>query len=360
MADGPRRVLIESVTLGERDLLADGSSWELPPDPGLLRVRYTLPELAFPGQVRFRYRLMEGGKGEWNDVGPDREAAFAGLAPGKYSFEVQAAVASGPWLPGTATIRFSVLPHWWQTAGFRVGSSFALAAIIGGAVALASRARIRRLKQKHAVEKERARIARDMHDEIGADLTLLGTKVRLAQLDDPSATPGHLKEISDTARKTVDSLDEIVWAVNPRYDSLAGTVEYLGKHAVRFLASSGLSCELDLPERVPHLPLAADVRHHLLRVVKEALNNAVKHSRGSRVKIGVKLDDPGLIVIIRDDGIGFPDQAPDSLSHGLINMRERMALIGGTLEFSVPDDGGVRVELRLPLSLRKSGKVSES
>jgi signal transduction histidine kinase len=308
----------------------------LPPKPGLLRIRYTLPELVSPEQVRFRYRLTDGLDGEWNLAGSGREAAFAGLAPGKYHLEIAAAVGSGPWLPGTASMDFTVRPAWWQTLSFKTTIILALMAAVWGIVMLGARAKIRRLKQQRAIERERTRIARDMHDDIGANLTHIASSSRLALLDDPAARGGHLEEIAKTARETVEALDEIVWAVNPRYDSLAGTIEYLGKLALRLTAPTGLHCEVDLPDEIPDLPLAADARHHLLLAAKEALHNAVKHSHGTKVRLLVTLDRGELIVVVEDDGAGFSPDSVRAGSNGLSNLRERMAALGGSIDFETP------------------------
>ena len=355
---GARGVIIEDVQLDRKSGQPDGTGGlELPPKPGLLRIRYTLPELVSPEQVRFRYRLADGRDGDWNLAGNSREAAFAGLAPGRYHFEVAAAVGSGPWLPGTASMDFTVRPAWWQTVYFKTALILALAAAVWGIVMLKARAKIRRLKQQRAVERERTRIARDMHDEIGANLTHIASSSRLALLDDPAATRGHLEEIATTARETVDALDEIVWAVNPRYDSLAGTIEYLGKLALRLLSTSGLKCEVDLPDEVPDLPLSADARHHLLLVVKEALHNAVKHSGGTKVRLIVSIDRGELKVVVEDDGAGFPPDPVRAGSNGLRNMRERMAALGGGIDFETSGNHGARVELRLPVSGRPRGSA---
>lgn len=356
MLGGPPAVIIEDSRLDKKSGRPNETgALVLPPKPGLLRIRYTLPELVSPEQVRFRYRLADGHEGDWNTVGNVREAAFAGLAPGKYRFEVAAAVGSGPWLPGTASMVFTVRPAWWQTVYFKTALALALMAAVWSIVMLKARAKIRRLKQQRAVERERTRIARDMHDEIGANLTYIASSSRLALLDDPAATGGHLEEISKTARETVDALDEIVWAVNPRYDSLAGTIEYLGKLALRITTATGLNCELDLPDEIPDLPLAADARHHLLLVVKEAIHNAVKHSRGSKVRLLVVIQGDGLKVVIEDNGVGFPPETNRVGSNGLTNMRERMAALGGGIGFENSTPNGGRVVLLLPLSGRPRG-----
>ena len=360
---GGRRVFIEAATLGDQPLPPPGAGeWRLPPRPGPLRIRYTLPELREPEQVRFRHRLTRFGDEEWSLAGPDREAVFLGLSPGAYRFEVAAAVGGDAWLPGVAVAGFSVEAVWWQRAPFRFFLLGALAAGIWGVVTARARARIRRAEQAQAVERERTRIARDMHDELGANLTQIGATSGLARTEPPEMAATRLREIGETARRSVEALDEIVWAVNPRYDSLAGTIEYLGKHAVRFLAATGVEREVDLPVEPPDLPLAADRRHHLLLVVKEALNNAVKHAHPKRVRFAAEVDRDELRVSVEDDGAGFDPERVDAFSNGLRNMRERMAAAGGRLVFERPAGGGTRVVAILclrgatgaPLTARRS------
>lgn len=349
---GPSNVIIEDARLDKKSERPDGTGGlELPPKPGLLRIRYTLPELVSPEQVRFRYRLADGHNGDWNTAGADREAAFVGLAPGQYHLEIAAAVGSGPWLPGTASMGITVRPAWWQTLYFKTAVILALVAAVWSIVMLRARAKIRRLRQQRAVERERTRIARDMHDEVGANLTHIASSSRLALLDDPAATGGHLEEIAKTARETVDAFDEIVWAVNPRYDSLAGTIEYLGKLALRLTSPSGLKCEVDLPDEIPDLPLSADSRHHLLLAVKEALHNAVKHSHGTKVSLLVTVDRGELKVVVEDDGAGFSPDPVRAGSNGMENMRERMAALGGGIEFETSVPNGARVVMLLPIPL---------
>ncbi len=352
-----RRVLIEEASLGERVLPSAGrGGWTLPPRPGPLRIRYTLPELREPEQVRFRHRLLRFGDEGWSQAGPEREAIFLGLAPGRYRFEVAAALGGGPWLPGIAVAEFSVEAMWWQRTPFRVLMLGGLAAAIWGLVSLRARERIRRAEQAQAVERERTRIARDMHDELGANLTHIGATSGLAQGEAPEAAAGRFREIAEMARRSVDALDEIVWAVNPRYDSLAGTIEYLGKYAVRFLSSAGVAREIDLPAEPPELPMAADRRHHLLLVVKEALNNAVKHARAMRIRLLVEIEPDLLRVAVEDDGRGFDPAGAGAVSNGLRNMRERMAAAGGRLVIGRAAGGGARVMAELPLP-RTKGSV---
>src|SRR5262249_35665987 len=148
-----------------------------------------------------------------------------------------------------------------------------------------ARARIRALEQERALERERARIARDMHDELGTNLTQITITTQLAKLEIPEAVRTHIETIEAIARRTVTTLDEIVWTVNPRNDTLAGLLGYLGQHAVEFLGTAGLDCELDLPQESPEYALPAHTRHSLYLAVKEAINNVVKHAEATCVWI---------------------------------------------------------------------------
>lgn len=213
------------------------------------------------------------------------------------------------------------------------------------------RARIRRLEHEHAIERERARIARDMHDEVGANLTHIATTTRLAALDSPSATGGHLKEIEAAARHTVESLDEIVWAVNPRNDTVAKTVEYVCKFAATFLSQTGVRPEIFAPDVIPNRRISAEARHHLFLAVKEAVNNIAKHSGARVARVEVTISRAHLRVVVEDDGRGFEAGHADKFSNGLINMRERMSAIGGGCAIeSLPGRRGCRVAFELPLT----------
>lgn len=327
-----------------------------PPDPDFIRIRYTLPEQSTPEQVRFRYRLDNGSKDKrWVEVGHQREITLVQPAPGSFRVEVSAAVGDGPWVTPPATADFVVRATWWETSLFRWSVVLLaiglIAAIARGVEMQRMRSRIRRLEQEHAIERERARIARDMHDEVGANLTHIATTTRLASLDSPSAVGEHLQEIETAARHTVESLDEIVWAVNPRNDTVAKTVEYICKFAAAFLTKTGVQPEVSAPAIIPELRLPAEARHHLFLAVKEAINNIAKHSGARNASIRVEVRTDRLQVIVQDDGTGFEPAAIDSFSNGFINMRERMNAVGGRCVIeSRPGIPGCRVTFELPLA----------
>jgi signal transduction histidine kinase/ligand-binding sensor domain-containing protein len=332
---------------GERD------GFILPPRTGPLQIHFTLPNLSLPERLRFRHRLVGLGNNEWVSAGSERTATFPHLPPGEYQFEVTAAEGNGPWLPTTAALGFSVAAAWWETGWFRFGEVILGALLLVWAVRYyvkrRMKRRLRKLMQENALERERTRIARDIHDELGANLTQIAITSKLAKLDPPELVSAHIDEIAAAARNTVESLDEIVWAVNPRHDTLPSLIEYLGKFAANFLAASGIDFKLVKPAVLPPRPLPSNVRHHLFLVVKEALNNAVKYAGAKTLTLEAAISENLLRVVVADDGCGFEPGTAQADANGLRNMNERMAEAGGTCRIESHPGKGTRVTFELPL-----------
>jgi signal transduction histidine kinase len=188
-----------------------------------------------------------------------------------------------------------VEPFPWQRWWFRIA---VLALFTGGIIAgvrYVSFRRLRqqlvRLEQETALQRDRARIAGDLHDDLGANLTQIALLSELAQKDfgKPDEARDHIDQIFRTAKALTRSLDEIVWAVNPKNDSLDRFVAHFCTYAPEYLHSAGIRCRLDVPMDVPPLPLPADVRHHLHLAMKEALHNVAKHAEASEVKVKLSL-----------------------------------------------------------------------
>jgi len=193
------------------------------------------------------------------------------------------------------------------------------------------------------------RIAKDIHDDVGANLTQIALLGELARQDRavPEKAGGHIEKISNIARQAIRSLDEIVWAVNPRNDTLAHLIDYVGQYSLDYLRTAGIRCRLDLPDQSPARELSADVRHNLFLVVKEALNNIVKHAHASEVRLWVNVTGEGLRMTIEDDGCGF-EQPPDNpTADGLQNMRQRLADIGGECSIESRSEAGTRIVVAL-------------
>lgn len=334
------------------ETLANGqvkSGAEIETGPGRTRLEFRYAALSFtaPEKARFRTRL-EGLQDVWQETGPLRSVAYEAVPPGDYVFRVMAANNDGVWSEGDASITVRVLPHYWETAWFRTVAVFMLLGLAVGIGMLISRARARgrvlRLEAQTARLIERERIAQDLHDDLGASLTEISLIAGLAAED---ANAAKIPVIAVKAQQLVSTLDEIVWAVNPRHDTLASFVEYLNASAAELLDAAGIALRLEIAENLPEVTLDSVQRHALFLAAREALNNAVKHSGASEVRLGIHFNADGLVITIRDNGQGIA--AEDSpLSEGLRNMQARLTGIGGTCQIE-SDAGGTVVVFSLGL-----------
>ena len=210
-----------------------------------------------------------------------------------------------------------------------------------------------RLARQHALAEERARIARDLHDDLGTSLTRISVMADSAPPDqrDPARLQGDLAAIRTMVHDMTRSMDEIVWAINPHNDMLENMVVYLSSHAEEFLAPTGLSLRLDVPLQLPDWPLTAVVRHNVFLAFKEALNNIVKHAAAHRVQVKLVIESRRFRLVVRDDGRGYSaDPSQASSGNGLVNMRNRMTKIGGTCRVTSVPGQGTAVEFSVPVS----------
>jgi signal transduction histidine kinase/ligand-binding sensor domain-containing protein len=340
---------------------APPSSVTLPPGREQLEIHYTSLNLGAADRARFRYRLQAHGrdsKTNWDQAGNLRFARYQALRPGSYTFQVCACNEDGVWNESGASLAVTVLPFFWQTRSFLALAAAVLLGALAAAVYYFSTQKLQRqltaFRQQQALEKERARIARDIHDQLGASLTqlaLLGEMVE-ADTDSPQEAQAHARQISHSARETTRALDEIVWTVNPSNDTVDGLVNYICKNAQDYLALAGLRYRLDVPAQLPKTAISPEARHNVFLAAKEAVTNIVKHARASEASIRLRLEPQSFTLEIEDNGRG-PDGAKEKAAesrNGLRNMRKRMEDIGGRFSFGPGPRGGTRVALTVPLA----------
>jgi signal transduction histidine kinase len=208
-------------------------------------------------------------------------------------------------------------------------------------------------EQQRALEQERARIARDLHDDLGSSLTeitMLATTNPGAAIQSAEATE-RLDTIAGKSRTLVHALDEIVWAVDPQRDTLASVARYLASYAEEYLAGLNVACRVQIPNSFPGQVVSGEMRHHLFLAVKEALNNAVRHGGGTEISFRVRVPEGRLQISISDNGIGF-DPSGRSNGHGLRNLRNRLEKLSGRCSLESAPGSGTTVSLQLPLSAR--------
>jgi ligand-binding sensor domain-containing protein/signal transduction histidine kinase len=357
----PPVVLIESVLVAgqkqKTNLLS--STWRqsiiVPPGREQLEIHYTALNFSAPKEVRFRYRL-EGRETRWTEAADTRVAYYSDVPPGHYYFHVKACNEDGVWNEAGSVLEIEVQPFFWQTRWFFFVVIACLLGLIVASVRYVSTQKLQRqlqwLKQQEALERERSRIARDLHDQLGANLTqvTLLSEMAEADKDSPAEIESHTQQISQTARETTRSLDEIVWAVNPSNDTLEGLINYACKYAQDYLATAQLRYRVDVPNDLPAIGIPPEVRHNVFLAFKEAVNNVVKHAQASEVWIRLRLQPDNFTLEIEDNGrgIGGLDTGAAQMRNGLRNMRRRMEDIHGEFSISSGTNGGTIVRLTIP------------
>jgi signal transduction histidine kinase/ligand-binding sensor domain-containing protein len=381
----PPPVLIEEISVNGQLLprapekaLANGKSDLTAHFPSTVRsldIHFTALDLSAPEKIRFRHRL-EGSDSDWVVDGDlTREVHYPLLAYGPYTFRVQAGSADQEWFDSEATFRFVIpTPIWrtqWALTAYVIGGLILAGALARMVLARRFRHRLAALAAQQAMERERMRIARDMHDEIGSKLTKISFMSELAkrELKEQNPVSQKLDSIAGTSRDLLQTLDEIVWAVNPHNDTLEHLAAYLGQYATEYLQNTAVECELHIPRGLPHHPLSAEARHNLFLAFEESLNNALKHGRANRVRVDMQVEPSQFELTIEDDGCGFdPDltKAPSSGSgfssgrseNGLQNMCQRLELLGGRCAIRSSAGHGTTILLSVPLTPATAAKTS--
>jgi signal transduction histidine kinase len=261
-------------------------------------------------------------------------------------------------LRSAADIRLLERPSWWtvrHTLWVLAATLAVFCASLAWVAVLHNRVRaqtqiIRQKVQREAALEERTRIARDLHDELGSSLTQI-TLLSDRPDDEPGAElSDNVRKISATAREMAQSLDEIVWVVNPQHDTLEGLVEYLSQTADEFLEGTPIRCRVKVPASLPNCTVPAEVRHELFLAFKEALNNAVRHAAPSEMQIEFVADPARFEITIADNGTGFSPESVRGGGSGLKNMRQRLEALGGQFELISRPREGTIIKMLLQLN----------
>jgi signal transduction histidine kinase/ligand-binding sensor domain-containing protein len=318
-----------------------------------LEFRYTIADLDSSGRLKFRYQL-EGQDDKLIDGNAQRNATYGPLSAGTYHFHVSCSGTAYGTIEATTPLTLIIKPHYYETTSFRATAGLLILVMVGTGAHFVGRAKLRRklerLEMQQAMEKERHRIAQDLHDDLGSGITEIMLLSELAKQDNNGSNApvrSQLDDITLKARQVATAMDEIVWTVNPKNDSLPDLASYLADHAREFLRAANISCRIDMMENLPPLPVSAQQRHNLFMAVKEALNNAAKHSRATEVWLRVKWNQNQLSVVVQDNGCGFTDDA--ERGNGLANMMARMESIHGRAVITTQPGIGSSIEFRLPL-----------
>lgn len=332
--------------------ISEKKSLELSYKDNMITFEFAALNYTSPGKNQYAYRMIGFDTG-WVYSGTERKATYTNLDGGSYIFRVKGSNNDGIWNEEGTSIAVIITPPFWATWWFR-GFAFIFVLIsVGGTIRYVEKRklmrRIEQLEQERALERERARISQDMHDEVGASLSEIAILSELAKKK-PHEADVHVQEISERAAEVIDNVSEIVWAINPKNDTLDNLVAHLRRYAVKYLGLAQIRCTFNAPDVIPAHHLTAEVRRNLFLVVKEALHNVVKHSGATEVYIDATLRDDSLDITISDKGRGFDLTDNLQAGNGLVGMHKRIADIGGVLRMESELRKGTKIEVHLPNS----------
>ena len=240
--------------------------------------------------------------------------------------------------------------YFWQTGWFQI----TLLSLCGLVILISFRLMVQlthQRKEQLLLREERARIARDIHDDIGARMTQLVLYGEVAQSELPadSGTRQHLNWICEEARGLLSTMDEILWAVNPRRDTLRDFASYVCSYAQKFLKPTQIQCLFEVDPEMSSSAFDLPLRRSLLMAIKETLNNAAKYSEATELHLKIQWKNQRLIVVVQDNGKGFDLATVKSGRNGLTNMGQRMSDLGGSCAIASQPGQGCRVEFSIPL-----------
>lgn len=348
----PPSVAIENCLIDGKE--ADCGNIKILPENESLEIKYTGLSFNKPEQIKFKYRL-EGLNENWVDAGRRRRAYFTHLPPGEYAFKVSAANAEGIWNETGASLKISIKPPFYQTFWF--GAVCVL--VIGGILFFGYRRRIETLEAKRTAqeefsrqlmesqEKERQRIAAELHDGLGQDLLIIKNWAMLG-LKNGTDSRRQLSEISETASAAIDEVREIAYNLRPFHLDELGLTKAVESMLDRISKVSTIEFSWETDSVDGFFPRDAEINFY--RIVQECVNNIVKHSGAARACVKIERDAEGLQILIEDDGRGFDtismaSKRASQSGFGLAGINERVRILGGKLSINSAAGEGTSVKL---------------
>lgn len=342
---------------------------ELAHDQGQVQITFFGLSFAPGDRVLYQYKF-EGAGGDWS-APTDQRTVTANLSPGRYRFIVRALGADGATTGRPASVSLNILPPLWQRWWF-----LALAAL--AAVTIVYRVARARARRALLLERVRTRIATDLHDDIGASLSKIAILSEVvshrvnADGGDGSGVPSPVAEplatIAGTSREMVDSMSDIVWAINPKRDRLSDLAQRMRLFASDLLSARDIRFTFRAPDTARDITVGADLRREIYLIFKETVNNLAKHSGCTEAEIELKLAAGRLVVRVGDNGRGFeaknnngdgedPAQHSTMGGHGLGSMRARAEKLGGTYRIDSAPGRGAVVTLEVPVKIKRRRRL---
>ena len=319
-----------------------------------LAFELSAPSFIDEKQTRFSYLLEGSGNENWSKPSTDARINLVNLRPGKYTFKAKAIFLHGLYPDTESAYSFVILPPWWQTWWFKLLMGLLILAV--GFLAL--RFYINRklalqrttLERRRAIEKERTRIASDMHDDLGAGLSQIKFLSEAVGMKKQKHLPieEDINSIRAFSIEMIDKMGEIVWALNEKNDTLSDLLSYTRSYAVAYLEQNGLICHFEEPDDIPQDYVSSEFRRNIYLTVKESLHNIVKHAQATEVLIDINITNC-LGIRIKDNGVGIENSRDKSFGNGLLNMNARIRELKGS--FEIIGTAGTEINIQVPLEV---------
>ena len=325
-------------------------------DENNFQFQYTAVDIDNGKDLEFSYQLR-GADADWIYAGDKRSAIYSSLGPGDYTFITRTRrKGDTKWIEMKDPFSFTIATPWWQSWWFRLLAACAIVAAVVVSVRRYFQGKLEKqktiLEKQQAIEKERTRIATDMHDDFGASLSrikFLSEKIQLEK-DNPEKTNEDLGKISAFSDEMAEKMGEIVWALNQRYDSSGDMISFCRSYASEYLGDKNIKLHFESSE-VAEIKVNGEIRRNIFLVIKESLHNIVKHAKATEVHIQIDIDKE-LRVLIQDNGKGFDPAAIRSFANGIENMKKRIEEIGG--RFTIESTHGTRIEIHVKPGIRQN------
>jgi signal transduction histidine kinase/ligand-binding sensor domain-containing protein len=325
----------------------------IPFNTKVFSVHFTALDYTDPSRNHYSYKL-EGYNDYWIENGNKREAFYTNLDPGTYTLLIKASNNDNVWTTEPLTIPIVIAPPFWLTWWFKglVGMTalLSLAWVIRFFELQKIKKRIEMLERQRELERERSRISKDMHDEVGSNLTKIAILSELAQKERGKEQHGYLEKISSSSRDIVDSISHIIWAVDPKNDTLENTIAYIREYLSETFEMTEVRILFEFPEEFPEWSIPSEFRRNVFLTVKEAANNIIKYAHANEVTMTATIFEKTLSVSIRDNGVGFDAEKVARFGNGLTNMRRRIEEIGGMFSIDSCPAQGTAIKLSMPIT----------
>ncbi|HEY8929403.1 MAG TPA: triple tyrosine motif-containing protein [Mucilaginibacter sp.] len=339
----PSAPVIESILVNNQPQLAKSGSEqaEFSHTDNAINISFTSFLYSDPDHINFKY-FLKGADTRWQYVINQRNANYAQLRPGSYTFYVQSGNNNGKWNPYVSSFSFVINPAYWETWWFRALIILAVAFIL-------YRLYLYRVQHILAIERIRERIASDFHDDIGSALSSISifsevADNQLKQQAPPEQTREMIGRISFHARNMLDAMDDIIWAVNPQNDHFNDLAVRMREFAIPLLEAKNIHFDMAINEDILGARIKMEARKNIFMIFKECINNIIKHADCTEMKLSVKKVNNQLELVISDNGKGFDIDAKNN-RNGLKNMQKRAAEIQGKLEVTTQQGKGTVTRL---------------